>query len=254
MFHSSPGASVSEDGSGGWRLQIPAGPAGQYRLAQIDDTTRLARRSFLWRPPLKLALQARASAPDLPGTWGFGLWNDPFSLGLGIGGAARRLPDLPQAAWFFFASPPNYLSLRDDLPARGFLAAAFRSARLPTALLAAGAPGLALLLLPGLGPPAGRLLRRLLRRFVRQEAALAPVDPTAWHSYALEWQSSGLRLLVDGQPALQTSLAPAGGLGLVVWIDNQYAAFAADGRLRSGSLANPQPAWLKIRGLALESG
>ena len=42
------------------------------------------------------------------GTWGFGFWNDPFTLSLGMGGAARRTPCGPRAAvWFFHASPPN---------------------------------------------------------------------------------------------------------------------------------------------------
>jgi hypothetical protein len=50
-----------------------------------------------------------------------------------------RLPALPNTAWFFFASPPNYLSLRDDLPAQGALAAVFRSPRLPASLLVLGA-------------------------------------------------------------------------------------------------------------------
>ena len=133
---------------GAWRLEIPAGAAGRYRLAQVDDYHRLRRRDFPWRPPLRLSLRARASAPDLPGTWGFGLWNDPFSLSMGLGGAAQRFPALPNAAWFFFASPPNYLSFRDDLPAQGFLAATFQAPAIPAPLLGAGCPW------PGAGRPA----------------------------------------------------------------------------------------------------
>jgi len=58
-------------------------------------------------PPCTFSLHARLSGTDLPGTWGFGLWNDPFGLSLGFGGQAARLPALPQAAWFMHASPPN---------------------------------------------------------------------------------------------------------------------------------------------------
>src|SRR5512147_1754689 len=118
-----PGSVVRETGPRSWRLEIPAGPAGAYRWAQIDDHLRLARRSFPCRPPLRLDLRARLSALDLPGTWGFGFWNDPFSTSLGVGGAARRLPVLPNAAWFFYAGQPNYLAFRDTHPAEGFLAA-----------------------------------------------------------------------------------------------------------------------------------
>ncbi len=65
-------------------------------------------------PPWTFSLRARLSKADLPGTWGFGLWNDPFGLSLGFGGKPARLPALPQTAWFMHASPPNWLSLQDD--------------------------------------------------------------------------------------------------------------------------------------------
>ena len=58
-----------------WRLSIPQGLAGEYRLAQLDDYADLQRKSFPWVPPLLLSLKMRASAANLPGTWGFGLWN-----------------------------------------------------------------------------------------------------------------------------------------------------------------------------------
>ncbi len=122
------------DAAGGWRLSLPPGPAGQYRWAQLDDYIPLPRRRFLWTPPVRLSLEARVSAPGLPGTWGFGFWNDPFQASLGLGGTARRLPALPNAAWFFYASPPNFLAFRDDLPAQGLLAATFRLPLLPAPL------------------------------------------------------------------------------------------------------------------------
>src|SRR5437879_6259384 len=87
-----PGADVETIAPGHWRLTMPAGPAGRYRLAQLDDYAGLRRAGFPWQPPLRLALRARVSAAGLPGTWGFGLWNDPFGIGVGLGGGARRLP------------------------------------------------------------------------------------------------------------------------------------------------------------------
>ncbi len=243
----SPGARLATTGADAWRLEIPAGAAGRYRLAQLDDYAHLPRRAFLHRPPLALSLSARASSPDLPGTWGFGLWNDPFSFSLGIGGGSRRLPALPSAAWFFFASPSNYLSLRDDLPASGGLAGVFVSPDLPSLLLAPGAAFLPLLAFR----PLRRLLRRLLRRFIRQEAASLALPVQDWHTYEIEWLVDELTFQVDGQVALRTPLAPGSPLGLVIWIDNQFAAFPPDGRLSYGTLANPQPAWIEIRELAL---
>ena len=230
------GAQVVQTAPAGWRLEIPAGPAGRYRLAQVDDYSGRLRGRFPWRMPFCLALRARASAQDLPGTWGFGLWNNPFGMGV------YSLPALPNTAWFFFASQQNYLSLRDDLPAQGGLAATFCSPRWPAALFLPGAPFLPLLELP----PAMRLARRVGRGIVRQAGAAMLHDPTEWHTYILEWAEQQVSLLVDGQTVLQTAIAPRGPLGLVIWIDNQYAAAPPDGRLRFGTLANPEPAWIEV--------
>jgi hypothetical protein len=239
-----PGARVEKTGEANWRLSIPAGPAGHYRLAQLDDSRGLKRQLFPWSPPFQLSLRARASAALIPGTWGFGLWNDPFGLGILSRAGGSRLPVLPEAAWFFFASAPNSLSFRDDLPARGALAATFRSARWPPALLALGLPAMVFLAVPA----TARLLRRLARRFVHQDAASLRLDPTEWHAYRMEWRDGSVHFHVDDQLVLETEVAPASPLGLVIWIDNQYAAFPPDGRLRSGALLSQEETWIEVIG------
>jgi hypothetical protein len=197
-----------------------------------------------------LSLRARVSSPDLSGTWGFGLWNDPFTLSFGLKGMARRAPALPNTAWFFFASPPNYLTLRDDLPASGFLAATFRSPRLPGALLALGLPAA-----PLLGwPAAARLARRVGRRIVRQSAAQLAIDPTRWHTYRIGWQAQRVDFWTDDQMVQSTPVSPQGPLGLVLWIDNQFAAFTPAGKFSMGTLNAPVEAWLEIDHVAVESG
>lgn len=233
----------------GWRLQIPAGPAGKYRLAQLDDYQNLSRQQLPHRPPWEVNLECRASGRDLPGTWGFGLWNDPFSLALGLGGGTRRFPALPQTAWFFFASPSNYLSFRDDLPAQGQLAAVFRSQHLPTLLLALAAPLLPLLVVR----PLGRLARRGLRRWIQEDAARLESDPRAWRQYRLVYRKDQVRFYLDQQLVLETSISPSAPLGFVLWIDNQYAALDPQGRLGYGTLANPESAWIEVRNLSLEA-
>jgi hypothetical protein len=245
---STPGASVEALGPGHWRLSVPAGPAGRYRWAQLDDYLRLPRSRFLWRPPVRLTLRARASHPGVPGTWGFGFWNDPFNASLGLGGTARRLPALPNTAWFFQASPPNYLSLRDELPAQGFLTATFASPAIPAPLLALATPALPLLA----WPPTAGMLRRLARRLVREDAARLALDAAAWHTYQLDWGASRVRFWVDGAARFEAAVAPRAPLGLVLWIDNQYAAFPPSGRLRIGTLANPEPAWLELAGVSVD--
>jgi len=238
----SPGARAEHSRGTGWRLSIPAGPAGRYRVAQLDDYGGLRRQSFPWEEPFQLSLRARASARVVPGTWGFGLWNDPFGMGILARAGGARLPALPNAAWFFFASADNQLSLRDDLPGSGALAATFRSRRWPTALLALGAPALVLLAIPA----AARYLRCLARRFVRQDAAALQLDPTEWHEYSLEWRAGAVGFQVDGEIVFESGIAPLGPLGLVIWIDNQYAAFPADGRLRYGTLASQEETWIEV--------
>jgi hypothetical protein len=235
---------VEMSGEANWRLSIPAGSTGHYRLAELGDYHGLPRRSFLWNPPYLLSLRARASAVVIPGTWGFGVWNDPFGLGILSRAKGLRLPVLPNAAWFFFASPPNYLSFRDDLPAQGALAATFCSAHWPAALLALGAPAFALLAIPA----AARLLRRLGRRLIHQDATGLQLDPTEWHEYRLEWRQGVVDFQVDGQTVFQTVVAPLGPLGLVIWIDNQYAAFPPDGRPRYGMLPAQEETWIEVIG------
>jgi len=193
-----------------------------------------------------LEVRVRVSDADLPGTWGFGLWNDPFTASLGLAGTARRLPALPQAAWFFYASPPNHLALHDTHPAQGLLAATFASRRIPALLLAVALPVVPLLA----WPLTARWLRRVARRFVAEDALRLDLDPTDWHSYRLEWRADGVSFVVDGESCFSTPVAPCDPLGLVLWIDNQYAAFPPDGRLRFGISPNPS-AWVELADLAI---
>ena len=240
------GAEAIRTESGAWRLQIPPGLAGHYRLAQLDDYRRMPRRAFPWHAPLSLALSARASHTNIPGTWGFGLWNDPFGLAFLRGGGVRT-PALPNAAWFFFASPPNYLSLRDDLPAQGALAATFQSSSWPTILFLPGILLTPLLLIR----PLVRLGRRLVSGVVQQDGVALDIDPRERHAYRLDWDTDRTIFYVDGKPVLNTTVVPDGPLGLVMWVDNQYAAITPDGRLGYGTLLNPQPAWIEIEDLSI---
>lgn len=241
------GGGTIQQEEGIWRLGIPAGPRRTYRLAQLDDYTCLPRGCFPHRPPLTLSLRARVSAADLPGTWGFGLWNDPFGLLLGFGGAATRLPALPNAAWFFHASPPNHLALREDIPPRGFFAATLCSPRLPALLFAPLAPFLPLLAVR----PLSRLVRRLTARLVRQEGAPLAVEVSDWHTYTLQWTEADCHFFVDEQEVLHSRTAPRPPLALVLWIDNQFAAWTPEGRMRWGLLDTPA-ARLEMADLRLE--
>jgi hypothetical protein len=243
----SASARVEQLEDGTWHLEIPAAGRFGYRLAELDDHGSLRRRNFPWNPPLNLSLRARVSSQGLPGTWGFGWWNDPFSFMMAYNKVVPRLPTLPQAAWFFHASPQNYLSFVDDQPAAGFLAATFSSRKVPWALLVLTSPILTLTLLP----KTAQLIRRLFRKVVLQASTLIQTDETDWHTYNLLWEPDRVGFHMDEILLLQTDISPQPPLSLVIWVDNQYAALPPSGRLKFGTLPNPEPAWLEIRDIVV---
>ncbi len=244
--HTVHGGKVEKLGAGHWRLSCPEGDAGAYRLAQLDDYHHLRRSDFRWEPGRTLQLEGRASASDLPGTWGFGFWNDPFGFNLGFG-STRLLPTLPNAAWFFFASSENNLSFRNDLPAHGPLAGVFRAPKIPIWLFAPLALAAPLLVVRGFS----RFARRMAARIIQEDAAQLPYDATEWHTYTLTWEAGQVTTQIDGQEIFSTSISPRGPLGLVVWVDNQYAAWKPDGRLGFGTLVS-EPAWIEIKNLTVQ--
>jgi hypothetical protein len=233
------GASVTET-PGGFRLAIPASQAPRYDDAQLDDYANLPRRNFPHRS-LDLSLRARASAASTPGTWGFGVWNDPFGLSLGFGGNPFRLPALPNAAWFFYASPQNYLSFQNNRSAQGFLAQTFRAPRFHPALIGAG-----------LALPFSRIAaRRGLGRVIAEDSAALSVDVTQWHGYRLRWREDRVVFEVDDVSVLETPVSPHPPLGFILWIDNQFAAFTPAGKISFGVLAHPE-AWLEVEDLEIK--
>jgi hypothetical protein len=262
---STPYASVEEILRGSaYHLSLPSGKADQYRLAQLDDYTKTPRNRFSLCFPLSLSLSARTSSDSIAGTWGFGLWNDPFGLSLGFGGNPFRLPALPNALWFFGASKESYLSFRRSgrenpaptFPANGFIAQAFRAPKFH-----------ALLILAGLALPFSRkLTRRILGKVIdedglqlwsheAQQQAVGlqsqSVDPTQWHRYRLEWREKRVRFEVDDVQVFESHVSPHPPLGLVIWLDNQYAAFTPEGKIGFGVLENTEPAWLEIKELEI---
>jgi hypothetical protein len=235
--HCLNGGAVEHE-AGRWRLSIPAGAAGQYRLAQLEDYGGLSRRQFPSHPPRTVSLRARVSAGFAAGTWGFGFWNDPFGASLK---PFRPLPALPNAAWFFFASQHSYLSFHDDKPGYGFLAQAFRSPRFDARLIPAA---LAL-------PFSRKTARRWLGRTIGEDGVALSPDATQWRAYKLGWGEKRVIFEVDDVVVLETPVSPHPPLGLVIWIDNQYAAFKLDGKIQWGILSSESPAWLEIEDVEL---
>ena len=227
-------------------LSLPP-TAGGYVDAQIDDYGPAAKRShYPWRPGILLSLRARFShgRDDLVGTAGFGFWNAPF------GDPTVRIPALPQAAWFFFASQPSDLPFAVDGPGRGWFAATM-DAGTSSALLTVPLAPAVLLLNQFQG------LRRRIWPWVRRQLNISYAQlsqpMTDWQGYKLYWYGDGCTFVVGDEIVLQSTYSPRGPLGFVCWIDNQYMMATANGRFRWGVLPTTKTQTLEIADLAIST-
>jgi hypothetical protein len=244
-----------------WRVlqlnggSVELGPISRFRLqkdttgyadAQIDDYGD-AHSGYIRRPGATLSLRARFShtADALCGTAGFGFWNAPY------GDPTRRRLALPQAVWFFFASPPSDLPFAPGSPGQGWFAGTI-DAKNPVALA----------LIP-LAPVVLALnqvaaLRRRLWPIIRRRLGIYSIPLTSdmrqWSDYRLEWRATGCRFAVDGRIVLETPQAPRGPLGFVCWLDNQYLILMPRGRFRAGTLRLAEAQWMEIDDLRLIAG
>ncbi|HEY0752471.1 MAG TPA: hypothetical protein VGD98_00715 [Ktedonobacteraceae bacterium] len=245
------GALTSEDAI--LRLSLAETLADHYSDAQIDDYGKLARVNFPWRPPLRMEVEARASLPAadtnsttasavLRGTAGFGFWNYPFSV-------RGDILMLPEAVWFFYASPPSNMALVPGLPGWGWKAQVVHAMR-PGALLSTPPMVLstALAVLSGKTAPAARWMQRLSGA----HEALLQTELTTWHRYTLEWHAQEALFSVDGELVLRAPNPPVRPLGFVAWLDNQFAVATPRGVLRFGSVKTGAQ-WCEISQLRIES-
>jgi hypothetical protein len=216
----------------------------RYSNSQIDDYQGLPRSRFAWYPPLRLTVRARFShaAEQLRGTAGFGFWNDPLLM------TQKRLPAMPRAVWFFYASAPSHMKFDIDAPGHGWKAASIDAQRGATLVWAPLAPLLVPLM--NLGPVYSTCWPHI-QRALRIREAVIPVDMTRWHTYVLHWgkEYSRFRLVGEGAGSSGPLLAapsPRGPLGFVMWQDNQYLALTPWGYIRWGLLDVPSRQWMEV--------
>ena len=215
-----------------------------YTNAQWDDYAHLPRRAFPWSPPLTFTVRARFShaAGELAGTAGFGFWNDPFAM------TGARVPSLPRAAWFFYASPPSDMALARGVAGYGWKAAVIDAWRLPFFALLPSAPLAVPLMRRG---AAYRALWPVAQAAIGVDEAAVGVPMAAWHTYRIEWETRRVGFFVDGAPVLETDRAPRGRLGLVIWMDNQYMVVTPQGRFCHGLLPQTQTQWMEVAEVAV---
>lgn len=235
------------------RMAFESAITGQYTDAQIDDYDNLPRAAFPWQPPLRMQVIARSSLPAathsstsedsciLRGTAGFGFWNYPFSV-------RGDILMLPEAIWFFYASPPSNMALVPGIPGWGWKAQVVHSMR-PGAL-AATLP-LAATTVFGLLTSETRPAARWMQRLTGAYEALLAVELTNWHTYTLEWLQSEAAFWVDDKLVLRAPKPPTRPLGFVAWLDNQYAIATPRGVLRFGTVASG-PQWFELDSVNIE--
>jgi hypothetical protein len=223
------------------RMALAPTPQGTYADAQIDDYGKLARANFPWQPPLRMEVRARSSQtvgvglydqPDqsnglLRGTAGFGFWNYPFS-------ARGDILMLPEAIWFFYASPPSNMALVPGMRGWGWKAQVVHSMRaeallaiLPTAITTVW----------GRITHDSRAAAHWLQRLSGTSETLLTAEFTEWHTYVLEWHTTEATFWVDNTEVLHVPKPPTRPLGFVAWLDNQYAIATPQGVLRFGTVA-----------------
>src|SRR2546426_1801800 len=236
------------------RMSFESARQGQYTDAQIDDYNNLPRAAYPWQPPLRMQVIARSSLPAatfsstsedsriLRGTAGFGFWNYPFSV-------RGDILMLPEAIWFFYASPPSDMALVPGIPGWGWKAQVVHSMR-PGAL-AATIP-LAATTVFGLLTRETRPAARWMQRLTGAYEALLAVELTNWHIYTLEWLHSEAAFWVDDKLVLRAPKPPTRPLGFVAWLDNQYAIATPRGVLRFGTFSSG-PQWLEMDSVKIES-
>lgn len=217
---------------------------GRYTNAQIDDYATLPRHAFRWRPPLRLRLTASFSheSNELRGTAGFGFWNDPFLM------TGWRLPAMPAALWFFFASPPSNMPLASDVPGCGWKASTI-DARRPQAWRWAALAPLFMVLIRR--PQWRQRLWPAVQRDLGVAETPLELSMAGWHDYVIEWSQNTTLFSVDGQVVLRGP-SPRGPLGLVVWIDNQWMVATPAGEFGHGVLAVEKPQWLTVGDMVIE--
>ena len=216
-----------------------------YTNAQIDDYHTLPRPCFPWRPPLRMSIRACFShnSGQLTGTAGFGFWNHPLRL------TGPRSLALPQALWFFYAGPPAHMPVALDQPGRGWKASTIDTR---TGRFLANAPLFALTSPLFRAPRIHRSLWPSVQKAAGIAEQLVPAHMAEWHVYTIDWLRTRVRFYLDGSLLLESDHAPAGPLGLVIWIDNQCLQFTPWGRFRWGLVAKEESQWLEIDWLAVE--
>lgn len=142
------------------------------------------------------------------------------------------------------------MALARDVPGHGWKVATLDAGRpLALALLPLAPFGFLLMRVPALY----RRLWPVAQRAIGVSEALLPVDLSEPHTYSLDWLPDGVTFRVDRQIVHEATASPRGPLGLIAWMDNQYAIITPQGRIGFGVTPIPREQWLALDEIAIES-
>jgi hypothetical protein len=71
------------------------------------------------------------------------------------------------------------------------------------------------------------------------------------HTYTIDWRHDSVTFRVDGRAVHRSSTAPRGPLGLIAWIDNQYAIVTPQGRFGFGLVPVEQEQTIVLQHISL---
>ncbi|MEO0561007.1 MAG: hypothetical protein AAF125_02765 [Chloroflexota bacterium] len=230
-------------GRGVHYLRVYDADATAYHDAQLTDYT-LPARNFVHGPGTgSVALTAQFDRSNPQGTAGFGLWNHPFSPEM------RGLPRPPQAAWFFYGSPPNDMPLARGVPGYGWKATTISALRAPFWGLLPFAPlGFVLNRIPVMFDLVWPLAQDAI---ACRETRLDPAIMTHETRYEIGWERDAVTFTVDGRTVLESHFRLGGAMGFIAWIDNQYAVVTPQGRFGWGLVEVPAAQGLAVWDLDL---
>lgn len=207
----------------GLRLILRNSPAGYLCSAQLDDYICHAREDYPWEPPVTLRLRARTNLPsgELPGTTGFGFWNNMAPLW------NNHMEVFPNWIWFYYASPETRISPTASPPS-GWKASVVQGGPGGESAMAVND---SLLRIPLIGKYLGKVSMPAV------ETMLDGWDFSTWHDFEIIWNREVIHFRIDDEEVLEAHLRMTARLAFYAWIDNNYTGIRDNGDVVPGYLA-----------------
>ena len=72
------------------------------------------------------------------------------------------------------------------------------------------------------------------------------IQLTEPHIYQIDWLKDRVIFSIDDQTIHASPYSPHGKMGIVIWIDNQYAIVTPQGRFGWGLIEISEPQWIDL--------